>query len=543
MWLIAISLMLLLSLGGSALLALRLRRATRNAVELGGQLVTAEMRRSRLVQHLGHEVRNPLNAILGVTDEAAQDPSLSAERARDLQVLRSAANQLLMVSTNLLALHADEAKSLPAHVGLLAVPEMVAELREVVSPSVVEKGLRLDVQTEIGSPLQIESDAESLRLILLNVLSHAVGLTSEGVITVTLHAPASGGGQGELHVSVMDGGPSLVGPDSIRMFEPYGLESRLQSTVAAGTGLNLFVARKLARSLDGDVQHRPHPNGGNVYELRVPATVFAVHNAESANPPKVVAFNGVYVHHRKTIPTQHILAIEDQRSNQHLIQTILTRAGHTVEMASNGEEGLALLERNRYDLVMVDLRMPKLNGLDLMRRAQITGLQKRELPYIVLTGEVDVEIQQACTVAGAAAFLAKPIVAERLLDTIAAVVRRKDRLPAGGTLLRDDLDAPSATVMASLTPRMVGEFLQDMARYTDEIERATDAGDVTKVRAVLRSVRGAAHTVGARVLSETCTGLLGLPDPELRATGARTLTQTVTHTTRALTDIVARLEA
>jgi len=499
-------------------LRIKLTQARARATQAELRARQGEAQRRQLIQHMGHEIRNPLNAILGMCDLVVQDGDAPIERRQNLLVLKCAAQQLLMVSTNLFSYHAGDDQPLAQRAEIVSVPSLIEDARESVGSLIEQKHLRVDVLSETGCPYQVETDTQILRQIVVNVLWHSVGLTMRGHVTVTVHDTL---GENRLHMSVTDTGPTLDARSSDRMFEPYGLDTQLRSAMEPGTGLNLFVARKLARQLGGEVTHRTHPNAGSIYDVVMPVRILSSQTPEIGSSGSVVVpFNDLYIRHRAKVRPQRILVTEDQRSNQQLIVAILTKAGHHTTVAGTGNESIALLQSGSYDLGIMDLRLPGVSGLDVMKLSRLNLSGNADMPFIVLTGETGEDIRLACVAAGAAAFLAKPISAQRLLDTVSAVTERVLLLaerevsvvPADRTIA-----SVNDPILANLTPRVISESMRDALRYTQDAAQACRDGNVELARQRIRAIRGTAHAVGAAHLIDTCRGLLGWSDEALRS--------------------------
>ncbi|MGH8159395.1 MAG: response regulator [Rhodanobacter sp.] len=549
MLLLGLTLLLLAACIGFFVLARRLR--DRGHLAQGAQSLAREAENSKrqLVKHLGHEIRNPLNAILGITEGILGDRGLTLSHQQDVLVLRSAAHQLLMVATNLITLHAEDEATWAPQTGIVAISDLIDELRETVGPILIEKRIKLEVLTEVGSPSQVEADPQILRQILANVLTHSIGLTTVGAVTINVLADESQGvtSKERLRISISDTGVTLGLVESERIFEPYGTEGTLQSVAASGTGLSLHVARKLARQLNGDISYRSHPNGGSIYDIGLPVRILTVNTADTVREQGVVVrFNDTYIRHRDVVRPQRILVTEDQASNRHLITSILEKGGHNVMVATNGEDALKHLNSSIFDVAIMDLRLPGMSGLDVIKLSHVSGKQKRDLPFIALTGEIGADIRHACTAAGVAAFLSKPVVPQRLLETVKIVIERKARVADEGRHVEHQgpvLAGPNTPVMDGITPRGVEDFLHDVFRYSREIENARAVSDYGQIRVLLRSLRGAGHVVGAQMLVEVCSRMIAQKDLEICESIRAELMPVLTRTRISLAELLAQANA
>jgi two-component system sensor histidine kinase RpfC len=228
-----------------------------------------------------------------------------------------------------------------------------------------------------------------------------------------------------------------------------------------------------------------------------------------------------------------ILVAEDNAVNQRVIVGILERAGHRVRVVSDGEQALDVLENERFDVVIMDLNMPELGGLDAARAYRFMDPDATQVPIIMLSADVTAEAMKECEDAGIDAFLPKPIEARRLLDTIANLIAKRSH--AAETTASDAGDAqlvinPAALAELELIgsgsnfmPELVNGFVQDGEALLRQMEAAVAAGQVDALRDLVHAMKGSAVTLGAEQLCKTCAGINSQTASELQAGGARLL--------------------
>lgn len=483
--------------------------------------------KTRFIMLMGHEIRNPLNAILGMSELLSQEVS-SPEQREHLLVVRGAVDNLLMVATNLLGFFADTSAQFPRQNTVVHLPTLMASIQQSMAPFAFEKRLHLDFHIETGSPAEIETDVHHVRQIICNILAHAIGITDHGHVELTVHAVKTTDAESvtTLNITVMDSGPTLSTSATTALFEPFGLYDRFPGDNPPGTGLNMHNARAFSKLLGGNVIYRAHATTGNIYEIVLPVRLLNITTAEPdpALPNDNVAqFDDLYVRHRIQLKQQRILIAEDQRSNQQMVAGILKRAGHSVHIAKNGDEALESLGNEDFDIAVIDLRLPGTSGIDVIKLGRFTeSARRRTVPFIVLTGEASEKIRQDCYAAGAAAFLAKPVAAQRLLDTLLAVSERavRDTL-SRSPLIQTAIDLEKVKKITdtaardSIAPGLITENLRDALRYVAEIEIAGAVQDWPCVRQRVRAIRGIAYLIGATQLFDVCRRITVLPDSTL----------------------------
>jgi two-component system sensor histidine kinase RpfC len=214
-----------------------------------------------------------------------------------------------------------------------------------------------------------------------------------------------------------------------------------------------------------------------------------------------------------------ILVAEDNAVNQRVIVGILERAGHRVRLVSDGEQALDVLENERFDVVIMDLNMPELGGLDAARAYRFMDPDATQVPIIMLSADVTAEAMKECEDAGIDAFLAKPIEARRLLDTIANLIAKRSRAVETAASDADDASLvinPAALAELELIgsgsnfmPELVNGFVQDGEALLRQMEAAVAAGQIDALRDLVHAMRGSAVTLGAEQPCKTCAGING----------------------------------
>jgi|GEM_PF-3403065 len=502
-----------------ALQVYRLRHQLHDAKE---QATAVRAERNRFVELVGHELRNPLNAILGMVESVGLN-TLPPPQRQPLLVIRSAADNMLSTANNLLALASLED---PSQVGDVNLPRLLASLSERLAPVLASKSIHFETHQEPGCPARFMADVERLGQILLNVVLHAVALTEKGYVEITVHAlPAN---DSTLHISIAHTGPRLSAQASAEIFDPFVFAAPYGDELPPGIGLNLFVARAQAKKLGGDVSYAARMTAGCVYQITLPVVMLAQPSEPAEVDPEqvvenssVVSLGDPYVRHRKLLPSQRILVVEDQPSNQLVIAGILEKAGHSIVIANNGDEALDQLQAESFDVVLVDLRLPRTSGINVMKLSRFTGTgQSWNIPFIVLTGDASEKTRMECYSAGASAFLTKPVSAHRLLDALVKVREQVSHAAVVPIMLPPSqsdevISADAAQRMSYGSPPRILESVRDALRYLSEIDSACASKEWQAVRDRVRAIRGIAYTIGAMRVVACCRRICSMSDEVL----------------------------
>jgi signal transduction histidine kinase/CheY-like chemotaxis protein len=366
--------------------------------------------KSRFLATMSHEIRTPMNAIVGLSELLMEQ---GEGRQEWLRGLRDSSQALLGLLTDILDLSKIEAGYMRTETEPLGLAHLLQDLLHSQQSLAGAKGLQLRLEKEPGLPAACRTDGQRLRQILLNLLSNAIKFSESGSVVLKLKQAGS-----ELEFSVWDEGCGISPGDFPRLFRPFSQLDGSDSRPHGGTGLGLAISAELARLLGGRLwlSSRGHWCGetpddwvcpqqprGSQFWLRLPLQA-----AEAPVEPAVLSNQS---------RSLHILVAEDNRINQMVIAETLTRLGHSVKLVASGRAALQALEEEAYQVVLMDVQMPEMDGLETTRRIR----QKNQPgPWIIaLTANAMVEDRERCLQAGMNDFLSKPVCREALIEALA----------------------------------------------------------------------------------------------------------------------------
>ena len=372
--------------------------------------------KSAFLANMSHEIRTPLGALLGFAD-LLRDPGLSrAEQASYVDILMRNGQSLSSIINDILDLSKVEAGHLTLEYADCSPEDVAQDVISLLRVKAKEKDLVLDYAKDESSSQTIVTDALRMRQILLNLVSNAIKFTQFGTVRLKSYSCKTDDGRHAICFEVSDSGIGIPVEHQARVFEMFVQGDGSMARRFGGTGLGLSLSRRLARALGGDVELVKSEVGkGTTFlikivdqvEMKNAQTVF---KQEPAHEPKADALLGL-----------RILVVDDSPDNQSLIWHYLSKKGALVDSAENGLVGYKKALRENFDLVLMDIQMPEMDGYTATQRLREAGYQK---PIVALTAHVLSDVRQKCLNVGCTAHLPKPINPKLLISTIAELAGR-----------------------------------------------------------------------------------------------------------------------
>jgi len=369
---------------------------------------TAAAAKSDFLANMTHELRTPLNAIIGFAGVLRGSSTLSARDARHVGLIQDASNTLLNVVNDVLDFSRLEAGGVELDPQPFDPRVMVASCAALIEGQAVAKGLVLEVSAP-DDLRAMQADAPRLTQVLLNFLSNAVKFTNTGRVAVVVKQGLDGD-LGVLRVEVRDTGIGIAGHQLDGVFDRFSQADAAVSRRFGGTGLGLAISRRIIEQMDGEIGVDSREGEGSCFwfEIRAPLRDLAPETPlEDPTPPD---------------PDQavRLLLVEDNAVNRELIRTMLEPFGITVDTANDGVAGVEAVRQGGYDLVLMDIQMPGMDGLTATRRIRaMTDAPGWRTPIVAMTANVLPEQVANCIAAGMDDHLGKPINPSRLLEAVA----------------------------------------------------------------------------------------------------------------------------
>jgi two-component system, sensor histidine kinase RpfC len=621
---------------------------------------SANQAKRRFISVVSHEMRTPLNAIIGMSD-LLRDTQLNREQADMLQTLRSSSNVMLSLVEDVLDFSKIEAGKLTIERVDFDMHALVNSTSRILAAQAAAKGVEFVVSIMPEVPPAVRGDPHYLRQILINLAGNAVKFTEQGSVTLHVSAQGETDTKVRLKFSVRDTGIGIPPEAQARIFESFAQGEQSTARRFGGTGLGTTIGKQLVELMGGriglesavglgstfwfevDLDKQPERAGGAGGELQgarvmlvgfpadqrelleqalsgwgatpvsvasidegvtrlvteislekpyhsallyatgedlqlaqrfrraapppAPATVLAV--ARDAEVPRFDAlsagfgailelpfdkrqlFNvlhsvragdeireGVvrlqdYARRSAGARKLRVLVADDNPTNREVLGKILERGGHEVTLVDDGEQALDAVERDSYDVALLDRNMPRMGGLEALQAVRLMSAGGERLPVAILSADATPEAKRECLEAGADAFLSKPVEAARLLDEIQSLAGAKigeTAWPRHGEATRVFQASATAAVVNSETlsnlealgsspaflERLIGVYLADNAALMSKVESALAARNLADFRSALHAMKGSSASMGTDRLTQFCTDLGKLSDAEMK---------------------------
>jgi signal transduction histidine kinase/DNA-binding NarL/FixJ family response regulator len=372
----------------------------------------ANRAKSMFLANMSHELRTPLNAILGYAQLLKRNRNLTQGQADAYNTIQQSGEHLLMLITDILDLSKIEAGKIELHMSPVDITGFLNGIANIIRIKAEEKNLDFECDIASDVPAFVQADPKSLRQVLLNLLSNAVKFTDQGRVELRVRVVSGSREDVRLRFAVCDSGTGIAADQLEKIFHPFEQVGDEHHRIG-GTGLGLSISRQLVRLMGSDVGVVSTPGQGSCFSFEMSARLVDSTQTVSQLSGQLTGYSG---------PRRKVMVVDDTDANRSVLTDTLQSLGFEVSQAVNGLEALISAQSSPPDLILMDVRMPVMDGLEAMRRMQqIPDL--RMVPVIAVSAGVTQKEHADCTTAGAKAFLTKPIDSACMFEEIGRLLK------------------------------------------------------------------------------------------------------------------------
>jgi two-component system sensor histidine kinase/response regulator len=448
------------------------RRVERGLEEARDTAERASRAKNEFLAKVSHEIRTPMNAVLGFAQILRKDSALAPVHQRSVDAILRGGEHLLELLDNILQIHRIEAGRTRLNVRAFDLPALLLHVETILRGRAEAKGLDFAVAVPAELPQYIRADEGMIRQILINLLDNAVKFTDSGHVELRV-AVQTKDTTCELVCAVSDSGPGIAAAALENIFQPF-VQAGDGRDARGGMGLGLAISQEFARLMGGRIAAQSTPGAGSVFTLTIPVVPVGAVAVDLGSGRTVKRV-------RKDVRAPLVLNVDDEALNRSMVCVLLRKMGFEVCEAADGLEALRSVAARRPDLVLLDLAMPVMDGIEFLRRLRATR-EEPHVPVVVLTAHAFADERDRALAAGADGFIRKPFRLDELLQTIArfANVEYEYEEPA---------EPAAGAGPAAGRPGAAAIFAALPAEWRERLARATAGAEIERIEALAEEIR------------------------------------------------------
>lgn len=489
-----------------------LRKEKEKSDKLAREALQSNIVKGQFLANMSHEIRTPMNGIIGYLSLIEKEAYEDSDEMKQFAVsAKDSADALMDIINNILDLSKIESGKMELMEAPFSLVKVIDDAVSIVSSKAAEKGLCIKINLSAGTPNSLTGDEARLRQIFVNLLSNAIKFTEEGVVAINASSPYAGGNSAVINFEVSDTGVGIA-PDKIdSLFQPFSQIDSSPTRRFGGSGLGLAICKEFVAMMGGVIRADSILGKGTSFFFEVR---FKIHESDPDKQQvnKVIDFKNV----RKNISRKpevekkqsggiKVLLAEDNLVNQKLAAKMLYDAGFEVDVSSSGKEALQKLVNRSYDIILMDIQMPDMDGFMVTSEIRNSGAGYRNIPIIAITAHGMPGYKEKCINAGMNDYISKPVTAEVLVGKINSVLKIKQVPEKNIKSERDNSDIlfdfehlqKVSLGEATFRKDLLNTFIEDASTRIKKLESYIEGFEYNMMVKEAHTIKGAGNSVGA----------------------------------------------
>jgi len=467
----------------------------------------ANRSKSEFLASMSHEIRTPLNSIIGMAEVLAET-ALSVEQHEYVRIFRSAGENLLEIINDILDLSKIEAGQTELESIDFDLPTLLDSVTSLVSLRADEQETLIHTHIDSDVPFYLQGDPTRLRQILLNLVGNAGKFTRKGKVEIKVSTESQTGPEQKLLFSITDNGIGIPTDKQQLIFDSFTQADSLTTRKYGGTGLGLTICQKLLNIMQGRIWLTSQPEKGSTFFFTIPFS-------QATSPrPEIDTNIGIQPARCELLQAAHILLVDDNKDNCNLIRLYLHNTPFTLKTAGNGQEAVTLFCAKPYDLILMDIEMPIMDGYEATQKIRQweQKQQRTPVPIIALTAHAFIRFKKKCLDAGCSDFLTKPVKKAKLIETIAIHLQLSGQIqsqpaPMEADLITDGEKASNLLILDQKISKLIPRFMINKKQDAKKMFKTLETGTMEDLKKQAHSVKGTSWMYGFTHLGNLCQAL------------------------------------
>ena len=489
---------------------------------LADDAVNLTSMKSRFLANMSHEIRTPMNGILGfLTLIEAGSYEDEAELKSFSSSARQSAESLLEIINSVLDLSKIEAGKIKLEKSIFDFRNVINQSIDVVATRASEKKIQIVKDIPDNVDTLLVGDQTKIRQIFINLLGNAVKFTAHGEIKVSVRSEKINNDEVKIFASVIDSGRGIPAAKINSLFKPFSQIDGSEGKEISGTGLGLVICKEYINLMGGEISVSSKEGKGSRFNFNIILRKQISEELERSIVESLVADEEEHHSALNYPPVEenqpprernsfNILLAEDNMINQKVSLKILTIAGYNAVAVNNGMEAVNEVKKNDYDLILMDIQMPEVDGFTATTMIRVLGDNKKNIPIVALTAHALMGDREKCLKAGMNDYISKPIIAQDLINKIDELLKIKSKKsePANGKTKVDnavfDFNRLKKVSMddANFERDLLTSYLEDVEQKFEKLNELTLSSDIKKVIELAHTIKGASYSVGAKKVGD-----------------------------------------